>query len=120
MPDFDHRAHIRLAYAYLVEGDTNMAVDRIRNSLTNLLKHADRDSTQKYHETLTEAWILAAHHFMSNTGSSKSSNDFIEKNTVLLNSNIMITHYSPEVLFSEQARQSFVEPNLDSIPRHRK
>ncbi len=119
VPDFDHRAHVRLAYIYLVEGDTDMAVERMRNSLTSLLKHAGVDPSQKYHETLTEAWILAVHHFMNNTDSSESADDFIEKNTVMLDSKIMMTHYSVEVLFSEQARQSFVEPNLEPIPRHR-
>jgi len=37
---------------------------------------------------------------------------------VLLDSKIMLTHYSAELLFSDQARAEFVEPNLDPIPRH--
>lgn len=116
--DFDHRAHIRLAYVYLVEANTNRAVEHMRNSLTNLLKHAGVDPTQKYHETLTEAWVLAVHHFMNNTDSAESADDFIEKNTAMLDSKIMMTHYSAEVLFSEQARQSFVDPDLEPIPRY--
>ena len=90
----------------------------MRKALTALLKHAGVDPSQKYHETLTEAWILAVHHHMKNTDNSESADGFIEKNTVMLDSKIMMTHYSAEVLFSEQARQSFVEPNLDTIPGH--
>jgi hypothetical protein len=30
----------------------------------------------------------------------------------------MLTHYSADLLFSDQARANFVEPNRDPIPRH--
>jgi len=119
VPEFDHRAHSRLAYVYLVENNTDIAVQLMRDTLTDLLKHAGVDPSQKYHETLTEAWILAVHHFMNNTDGSESADDFIEKNTIMLDSKIMMTHYSADVLFSEKARQYFIEPNLDPIPRHR-
>ncbi len=33
-------------------------------------------------------------------------------------SDIMLTHYSAEVLFSDEARAKFVEPNLDPIPEY--
>jgi len=36
----------------------------------------------------------------------------------LLDSKIMLTHYSADLLFSDEARARFVEPNLDPIPRH--
>ena len=116
VPKFDHRAHIRLAYIYLVEGTTKQAIQRMRSALMGLLKHAD--PSKKYHETLTEAWILAVHHFMNKTENSESADDFIDKNTVMLNSNIMMTHYSAEVLFSDEARAEFVQPNLNPIPRY--
>jgi hypothetical protein len=116
--DFDHRAHIRLAYVYLAENSTDESVHLMRDALTALLRRAGVDPSQKYHETLTEAWILAVNHFMKNTDDSQSADDFIEKNTVMLDSKIMMTHYSAEVLFSDAARKAFVEPNLDPIPRH--
>ncbi len=115
---FDHKAHIRLAYVYLTENNTQTAVQLMRETLTALLKHAGVDPSQKYHETLTEAWILAVHHFMNITNKSESADDFVEQNTIMLDSKIMLTHYSAELLFSEKARQYFVEPNLDPIPRH--
>ncbi|HBE92896.1 MAG TPA: hypothetical protein DDW55_10335 [Gammaproteobacteria bacterium] len=118
VPEFDHRAHLRLAYVYLAGNSTDHAVQCMRDALTGLLKHAGVDPSKKYHETLTKAWILAVHHFMSKTDSSESADDFIEKNPVMLDSKIMMTHYSAEVLFSDQARQSFIEPDLGPIPRH--
>ena len=111
---FDHEAHVRLAYIYLTEGDADSAVQKMRDALLNFLQHNGIART-KFHETLTRAWVLAVQHFM-NRASTTSAADFIAKNPELLDSKIMLTHYSASVLFSADARASFVEPDLDPIP----
>ncbi len=113
---FNHRAHIRLAYVYLSEHDADTALQLMRGALLAFIKHHGID-VSKYHETMTRAWILAVQHFMENTPDSESSEVFIEKNPRMLDPKIMMTHYSAEVLFSDEARARFVEPNLDPIPR---
>ena len=112
--EFTHAAHVRLAYVYLVEHDVDPAVARMREALLKFLEHNDIPRS-KFHETITRAWVLAVRHFM-NKGASASSADFIAKNRELLDSRIMLTHYSASVLFSPDARASFVEPDLDPIP----
>lgn len=114
---FDHRAHIRLAYIYLAENDTETAVGLMKDALLSFLRHHGVDPS-KYHETMTRAWILAVRHFMENSPDSPSAAVFIEGNPSMLDSRIMLTHYSAEVLFSMEARSRFVEPNLDEIPRY--
>lgn len=115
-PDrFDHRAHVRLAYIYLCESAVEEAAQRMKTSLLAFLAHLGVDES-KYHETITRAWILAVRHFMDQSQGSQSAEEFISANPVLLDSKIMLTHYSAEVLFSPGARQSFVEPDLQSIP----
>ena len=89
----------------------------MRDTLSRFLIHNGVDPS-KYHETLTKAWILAVHHFMNETGSSKSADDLIDRNAEMLDKKIMMTHYSAEVLFSDEARSGFVNPDLDPIPRH--
>ena len=116
---FDHRAHLRLAYVYLVQfNNTDESVEHMKITLTNLLKHVGIEPSAKYHSTITKAWVLAVHHFLNKTELSDSADNFIEQHPEMLNSNIMLTHYSAELLFSEEARKSFVEPNLEPIPRH--
>jgi len=115
--DFSHRAHVRLAYVYLAESDVGVARERMRTALVGFLAHHGIPAA-KYHETLTRAWILAVHHFMHRSPEASSADDFIERNPLLLDSKIMLTHYSADLLFSDQARVEFVEPNLDPIPRH--
>lgn len=115
--EFNHKAHLRLAYIYLSENDTDTAVEMMRDSLKRFLMHNGVDPT-KYHETITKAWILAVHHFMDKTEDYNSAEELIDKNPEMLDSKIMMTHYSAEVLFSEEARKEFVQPDLDPIPRY--
>lgn len=115
--DFSHRAHVRLAYVYLATNDVERATALMRAAILNFLKHHGITPT-KYHETLTHAWILAVFHFMHRTREATSADDFIDHTTILLDSRIMLSHYSADRLFSQHARAAFVEPDLDPIPRH--
>ena len=112
---FDHRAHVRLAYILLVAEDIDAATDGMRSALLGFMRHHGVDPA-KYHETITRAWILAVRHFMDRTADSASADEFIEANPILLDAKIMLTHYSAEVLFSPEARARFVEPDLQRIP----
>lgn len=112
---FDHRAHVRLAYTCLCQAGIDDANARIRQALQRFLAHVGAPP-DKYHETLTRAWILAVAHFMNQTPPCASADELIERNPQLLDSRIMLTHYSAELLFSDQARGAFVEPDLQEIP----
>ena len=114
---FDHRAHVRLAYILLAEADVDTAAERMRAELLAFITRNGVDPA-KYHETITRAWILAVRHFMERTSGSVSAEDFIAQNPQLLDTKIMLTHYSAEVLFSPEARGTFVEPDTSPIPRY--
>ena len=114
---FDHRAHVRLAYVYLAGSDVETGVARMRAALLAFLRHHGLDVT-KYHETMTRAWVLAVRHFMESSPATASADAFIDANPALLDTKIMLTHYSADLLFSAEARARFVEPDLDVIPLH--
>jgi len=114
---FNHRAHIRLAYVYLTGHDTDAAHQLMQGALLAFLRFHGVDLS-KYHETMTRAWIMAVRHFMEISPDCASSDAFIDRNPRMLDPKIMLTHYSAEVLFSDDARARFVEPNLDPIPRY--
>ena len=57
-------------------------------------------------------------HFMESTSDAESADLFIEQNPEMLDPEIMMTHYSSKVLFSDEARSKFIEPDLGPIPRH--
>ena len=116
---FNHRAHLRLAYIYLTENNDETAYQLMRGSLHGFLEHNGVDLS-KFHETITRAWLLAVRHFMEKDSGAESANSFIDCNPKMLDKDIMMTHYSAEVLFSNEARKDFVAPNLDPIPRYEK
>ena len=114
--DFDHAAHVRLAYIYLCGHPVDIAVQRMKSALLAFLAHLGLGAT-KYHETITRAWVMAVAHFMERCDAPcDSAAAFMAANAPLLDSRIMLTHYSAEVLFSPEARQVFVEPDIQAIP----
>ena len=115
--EFNHRLHVRLAYIYLSQKTQEDAFLAMRDWTFRYLAHHDLDPG-KYNETLTRAWMLAVRHFMARTPKSQSSDDFVEKNPRILDSAIMMTHYSRDLLWSDEARRVFIEPDLDPIPRY--
>jgi hypothetical protein len=92
------------------------ALEDTRATIRAFLSHHGIAPT-RYHETLTRAWLLAVDHFMQRTPEASSADDFIARNPVLLDSRIMLTHYSAERLFSVAAREGFLEPDIEAIPR---
>jgi hypothetical protein len=113
--DFDHRAHLRLAYVHFAAFGPETGATAFKESLFAYLARHGIDCS-KYHETVTRAWLLAVWHFMRKAGATASSQDFLDKSQVLLDSRVMLTHYSKDLLFSDLARRQFVEPDLDPIP----
>ena len=112
--EFNHLAHLRLAYVYLVENELSVAQDKFQRSLLLFLS-AHSIPQSKFHHTLTRAWVLAVRHFM-NRHSSGTFSEFANLSKPLLDSKVMLTHYSAELLLSPNARTSFLEPDLESIP----
>ena len=117
--EFDHRAHVRLAYIFTVGATVARAQEQMRNALIDFLK-ANGVADSKYHETITGAWIMAVRHFLELTESSSDAHDFISQHPQLLNPNIMLSHYSAELLFSDKARQQFIQADIEAIPEYSK
>lgn len=115
--EFHHREHLRLAYVYLCETDSAAALDLMRNALQVFLA-ANGVDPSRYHETLTAAWIQAVRHFMAMCGTANAFEQFIESDARLLDTNIMLTHYSKERLFCDAARRGFVRPDITHIPQY--
>src|SRR5688500_17648571 len=73
---FNHRAHVRLAYVLLTEASVDEAAGQMRSALHAFLAHHGID-VAKYHETITQAWIQAVRHFMDRTAQRVSADEFV-------------------------------------------
>ena len=114
---FGHHEHIRIAYILLTKLSVEEALSKLRGDLMSFLDYIGTDKS-KYHETLTQAWLLAVNHFMHISSPVTSFNEFIDSNNILSNKEIMYTHYSSELIESDKARIKFVQPDLEPIPRY--
>jgi len=72
--EFDHAAHVRLAYVYLWEGSVESALARMKRALLAFLAHLGVGDS-KYHATMTRAWVMAVDHFMNRTEACSSCAD---------------------------------------------
>ena len=109
---FDHEAHIRFAWLVLTDFSYEKAVNHIHESIKGLdQKYGDGT---KYHATITQALIeilrLRLNHEAIQYLNFK---DFISENGDLLSycKELLLRHYSQELLFSDEAKQAYVEPN---------
>lgn len=115
---FTHRSHLRLAYTILAAHDDESAIGKFRAALLGFVARHGIDPA-KYHETLTRAWLMAVRHFMDRAGATGSFEEFIAREPRLLDSSIMMTHYSKERLSSPEARAGFMPPDREPIPARR-
>ena len=113
--EFNHEAHLRLAYVHLAQHPAEVAVAQVAQDLQGLLAAAGAPP-DKFHVTLTRAWVYAVWHFMQRLPDCECAADFIAASAVLQDAAIMETHFSHERLFSPAARTSIVQPDRDPIP----
>lgn len=110
--DFHHASHLHVAWVYLSESSSvEEAAGKMRTTLRRFATLAGKP--EKYHETITLFWV----HFLSRaraTAGCECLEEIVHANPRLLEKNFPLTYYSRERLFSEDARSSWVVPDLNS------
>jgi hypothetical protein len=109
LADFPHEAHVRVAWCYLRESSLLVALPRFRAALRRFA--AAKGEAQRYHETITVAFMLLIAERL------EGSRDlawpaFAARYPDLLRRtpSILARFYSPDVLASPRARETFVFP----------
>jgi hypothetical protein len=109
--DFHHASHLHVAWVYLDESSSvRQAANKMRNTLRRLAAAAGKP--EKYHETITLFWVHLLAHAASRA---ERLEDIVHANPQLLEKNFPLAYYSPERLFSDEARTSWVEPDLKRL-----
>jgi hypothetical protein len=111
-----HAEHLTVALHYLSLYDFDVATEKMRSGIFNLLRAFEVDLTKEmpYHETMTVFWMRAvAGYNASKNGVAllDKANEMIE----LLNKEYPLRFYSRELLFSDKARSSFVEADIKPL-----
>jgi hypothetical protein len=110
---FHHRDHLRAAWLYVRQRGATEAEQAMLETIrrfASLHGHAS-----KFHFTLTALWVklVAAHatHHVEAT-----FDELLDLDARLLDKDLPLRFYSPDVLFSACARSRWVEPNLRALP----
>ncbi len=71
---------------------------------------------QKYHHTVSQAWVeIVAHHVDANPHCA-DFDTFARRNPVLLDKRLLSRHYRSSTLAADPARHGWVEPDLAPFP----
>ncbi|MGI9105665.1 MAG: hypothetical protein ACR2G4_05395 [Pyrinomonadaceae bacterium] len=111
--EFNHHAHLTVAFWYLSQLPAPAAVERMRAGLHRFTKHHNSDG---YHETLTRFWLKLVRHFLDRAETTHSLTEQAnELLTVYDHSRLVFEYYSRERIESGEAKQSWVEPDLKPL-----
>jgi len=114
---FRHRDHLRLAWIYLREADLDTAATRLSESIRRYARH--HGSIQKYHETLTQAWAWIVALAIAEAPFAGTFDALLAAHPRLLDKDLPLKHFSPGLLWSHDARERWVEPDLRPFPGSR-
>jgi len=114
---FHHREHIRVAWLYLKSSDARRASERMAEGIRRFANH--HGATQKYHHTLTLAWMRLVAAALVETPEGYGFEEFLAAHPELKDTKLLDRHYSKELLQSAAACEGWVEPDLLPLPELR-
>ena len=114
---FHHREHIRVAWLYLKSSDATRAAERMAAGILRFANH--HGATQKYHRTVTLAWIRLVAAALVETPERHDFTQFLAEHAELADKGLLKKYYSPELLQTNGAREGWVEPDLLPLPNLR-
>lgn len=116
--DWKHAEHLVVALCYLKGSTLDEATGKMRSGILNLLRafKVDLNKEMPYHETITVFWMRTAYAYML----MNEHLSFVEKANglcELYDKDHPLKFYSRELLFSDEARARFIDPDLDILPQ---
>lgn len=111
---FGHRDHLRMAWLYTTRCGREEAETRATSGIQHLAER--HGAPHKYHETLTRAWVRAVAHHWGAAPELRDFGGFLSRHPSLMSGDLMLRHYTAGVLWSDEARARWVEPDLLPIP----
>src|SRR3954470_17287831 len=105
--EFTHRSHMRVAWVYLREAPSrHEAVIRISGAIQRFAAAAG--ASQKYHETITVAWMILLDEARAQLPADATLADAMQAYPALADKDLPLRFYSRDRLFSDAARTAWV------------
>ena len=108
---FHHASHVQLAFEYLCRFSALEALARFSDGLKRFA--AAQGKAQRYHETITWAYLLLIRERIARAGCTQTWEEFAARNPDLLiwKGGVLTMLYRQETLDSDLARHTFVLPD---------
>ncbi len=112
--EFRHRQHIHLAFLAVRRYGMPEATARICDWIQRIAAY--ERAPQKYHDTVSRAWVeIVAHHADGYPGCA-DFDTFARRHPALLDKRLLSRHYRSSTLAAAPARRGWVEPDLLPFP----
>jgi hypothetical protein len=112
--EFRHRQHINLAFVAVRRYGMPEAITRICDWIQHIAAYAR--APQKYHYTVSRAWVeIVAHHVAADPDCGDFG-PFVARHPLLLDKRLLSRHYRSPTLAAAAARHGWVEPDLLPFP----
>ena len=111
---FRHREHIHLAYLAVQRYGAHKAAGVVAGWIRHLAAY--QRAPQKFHATVTRAWVEIVAHHMATAPQATDFVTFAGRHPALLDKRLLTRHYSSRVLASPAAKTGWAEPDLAPFP----
>jgi hypothetical protein len=111
---FKHRDHILVAWLYLRRDGWEAGYNHIRSGIQHFAQA--HGATTLYHETITRFWAQMVLNAMQAAQDVSDFTTFEQQHPQLFDKLYIEQFYSRAYLFSSQAREQWIEPDLQAMP----
>jgi len=115
--EWDHHAHVRTAWCYLLQHGLPATLARFGPDLRRVIQSFGGDPSA-YHETITVAMLRVMAGRLHTCSQPDCWETFLASAPELLDwkNPVLLRYYSKPLLFSDRARAAFVAPDLRPLP----
>lgn len=111
---FHHRDHLRLAWCLIRRMGVETASGTISAGIRRFATH--HGQAAKYHETLTQFWVILVNHLIAARPDITTFEWFLDAFPQVLDKELPARHWRRETLQSSAARTQWVAPDLLALP----
>jgi hypothetical protein len=111
---FGHREHVHLTWLAVRTYGVPAAIDLVSDGIRRTARYAG--APQKYHATVSRAWVELIGYHASETGD-EDFDGFAEQHPAFLDKRLLTRFYHPATLAGAAARLGWVPPDRAPFPR---
>ena len=118
-PEWTHQAHLIVGLHTVTRNNLEESIRIMRDGIKayNLAVGTQNTDTGGYHETITILFVHILRAFVAQSPPNTSLNTFVNQlqRSILLDRTFMFQFYTKDVLFSVQARRTWIDPDRQPL-----